>query len=72
MEDRKKYVNSMRDSIRLGGTAVSDRAKKRQIRNARGTFRWLPVFYENDMVHGSWWMVSNLRLFLFISPHRKK
>ena len=57
---RKNSQNSLRDSIRLGGKATTKKAKIRQIKNARGAFRYLPVLCENDMVHGSWWMVISL------------
>ena len=23
----------------------------------RGTFKWMPVYFANDLVHGSWWYV---------------
>lgn len=31
--------------------------EKTQIINRRGVFLWLPVFFCNDLVHGSWWFV---------------
>ena len=34
-----------------------NRSRKEQIIAKRGALRWLPVYFENDLVHGSWWFV---------------
>ena len=54
-----RKLSRMRDSISLDkkGKATTDRGKIARIRNTRGAFLWLPVKYENDLVHGSWWFV---------------
>lgn len=50
--------SSMRMSTRLAGKASTVSAKKIQIKESRGAFKYLlPVFFVNDMVHGSWWML---------------
>jgi hypothetical protein len=49
--------SSMRESIQLRGKATTKKAKIMRIRKARRVFKWLPVKYSNDLVHGSWWMV---------------
>ena len=49
--------SSMRSSTILSGKAYSKSAKIRQIKQSRGAFKYLPVYFTNDLVHGSWWMV---------------
>jgi hypothetical protein len=62
--DEAKYVpqalppSTMRASVKITGKAFSERGRKRRIVAKRGYFHSLPVYCENDMVHGSWWMVS--------------
>ena len=55
----RRKLSKMRDSINLDkkGKATTDRGKIARIRNTRGAFLWLPVRYENDLIHGSWWFV---------------
>ena len=55
----KRKLSKMRGSIDIDkkGKAVTDRGKIARIRQSRGAFKWLPVKYENDLVHGSWWFV---------------
>ena len=55
----KRKLSKMRDSINLSkkGKATTNKGKIARIRNTRGAFLWLPVRYENDLVHGSWWFV---------------
>ena len=36
------------------------------IYNKRGVFRWLPIAYSNDLVHGSWWFVYGSLLTILI------
>jgi hypothetical protein len=33
------------------------RTRRRKIRARRGAFKSLPVYFSNDLVHGSWWFV---------------
>lgn len=33
----------------------------------RGAFRWLPVLFSNDLVHGSWWFVIGSALTMLFS-----
>ena len=33
---------------------VSREERKRRIVERRGIFKWMPVFFENDEVHGAW------------------
>lgn len=35
--------------------AEMDKLLKQSIRDKRKSFRWLPVYFSSDMVHGSWW-----------------
>ena len=55
----KRKISKMRESINLDskGIAISERGKIARIRNTRGAFLWLPVKYDNDLIHGSWWFV---------------
>jgi hypothetical protein len=32
-------------------------ANIQQIKMKRGAMKWLPVYFQNDLVHGSWWFV---------------
>lgn len=41
---------------------------KEQILARRGSMKWLPVLFQNDLVHGSWWFViGSLSVILFSS-----
>lgn len=55
----KRKLSRMRDSINLEskGSALTDRGKIARIRCTRGAFLWLPIKYDNDLVHGSWYFV---------------
>ena len=33
------------------------RSRRDRIKGRRGAFRWLPIKFSNDLVHGSWWFV---------------
>jgi len=33
------------------------RSRRERIKGRRGAFRWLPIKFSNDLVHGSWWFV---------------
>lgn len=59
-----------KESTRLIGKATTRKAERRRIRTARGAFKFLPVYTENDLVHGSWWMVwgSLLGVFICVIP----
>lgn len=55
---KKKNSSIAVNSSKLVGKATTDKGIVRRIRVSRpGCFSWLPVYCENDMVHGSWWMV---------------
>jgi len=41
---------------------VSRAEKNRRIVRKRGVFKWLPVFFENDHVHGAWYFVAGSAL----------
>ena len=45
---------------RLDGTAMS---KREVIKKRRGALKWLPVFFSNDLVHGSWYVSMSSRCF---------
>lgn len=34
------------------------RSRRERILGRRGAFRWLPIKFHNDLVHGSWWFVA--------------
>ena len=48
----------MRGSIKLTGKAKTRAGRAAQILAKRVVFRWLPVVFSNDLIHGSW-SVSN-------------
>ena len=41
---------------------VSRAEKKRRIVGRRGVFKWMPVFFESDEVHGAWYFVAGSAL----------
>ena len=47
----------MRSFIKREGKAETRLGKIKQIRSSRGAFKFLPVVFSNDLVHGSWWFV---------------
>ncbi len=36
------------------------------VRERRGAFKWLPVVFSNDLVHGSWYILFTFYMFLHI------
>eukprot|EP01035_Chromulina_nebulosa_P017161 gene17161-22676_t len=42
------------------------RSRRQRILSRRGAFRWLPVYFSNDLVHGSWWFVLGSLLAMLI------
>ena len=58
-EGRKRSISisHMRSFIKREGKAATRAGKIRQIRSSRGAFKFLPVCFSNDLVHGSWWFV---------------
>lgn len=57
---KESYKASSESAMRLAiHETKAQRRKKRKIRivSRRGAFRWLPVHFSNDLVHGSWWFV---------------
>jgi len=58
--DGRQYI-IQQSSMRRAVTAAMDqydRANRRlQTIERRGAFKWLPVYFTNDLVHGSWWFV---------------
>eukprot|EP00597_Dinobryon_sp_UTEXLB2267_P003350 CAMPEP_0170061732 /NCGR_PEP_ID=MMETSP0019_2-20121128/3199_1 /TAXON_ID=98059 /ORGANISM="Dinobryon sp., Strain UTEXLB2267" /LENGTH=437 /DNA_ID=CAMNT_0010267655 /DNA_START=258 /DNA_END=1571 /DNA_ORIENTATION=+ len=45
----------MRRSVAMEMDKFDMRSKIERIRARRGSFKSLPVFFSNDLVHGSWW-----------------
>lgn len=44
-------------SIASALTKYDGKTKRERTINKRGALKWLPILYDNDMVHGSWWFV---------------
>lgn len=51
---RQTSVSTMRSTIAMAMDQVDTRSKRERIVAKRGALKWLPVFFSNDMVHGSW------------------
>ena len=58
---RQSQANHNQSTFRKAITKEWDRANIRDrtelVVLRRGSFKWLPVLCENDLVHGSWWFV---------------
>jgi hypothetical protein len=52
---RKQYKSVMRRSIANEIDRQTKRTRIEKIISRRGAFKWLPVAFSNDLVHGSWW-----------------
>ena len=48
----------MRRAVARAMEKFEKRSRRLQIRSRRGSLRWLPVSFANDLVHGSWWFVA--------------
>jgi len=57
---KRRYPFTM-STMRLSVQRVLDKTEKRStievIRSRRGAFAWLPVLFNNDLIHGSWWFL---------------
>lgn len=49
---RSSFSESVEDS-----RSARRRSRRERIVSRRGAFKWLPVYFSNDLVHGSWWFV---------------
>lgn len=47
-------VSAMRSAVATAMDSYDDSHRKDHIISKRGAFKWLPVFFANDLVHGSW------------------
>lgn len=65
----KTQVNQsvMRSAIAQAMDTFDDKTRKAEIVNKRGALTWLPVFFANDLVHGSWWFVIGSVFFVISS-----
>lgn len=54
---KKKGVNAsaMRRAVAQALDAYDVRSAKEKVLSRRGALKWLPVFFQNDLVHGSWY-----------------
>lgn len=52
----KKARSLAKWTARLAGNVENLEGRKAEILQARGAFRYLPIRYSNDIVHGSWYV----------------
>lgn len=66
----RKITNQsiMRRSVATEMDKFDKRSKIERIRARRGSFKSLPVFFSNDLVHGSWWL-SIAIIIIALSPN---
>jgi hypothetical protein len=58
--DGRQYIiqqSSMRRAVTAAMDQYDRENRKLQTIARRGAFKWLPVYFTNDLVHGSWWFV---------------
>ena len=53
--DRQSAMRQATEDI--PNKAERRRTRRQRILGRRGAFRWLPIKFHNDLVHGSWWFV---------------
>jgi hypothetical protein len=58
-EQRSEAQSVMRQATEEPTQTRAERRRSRheRIKGRRGAFRWLPIKFHNDLVHGSWWFV---------------
>jgi len=59
------YRSIMRRTISSAVNLYDGQTRREAILAKRGALKWLPVLFDNDMVHGSWWFVYGSIGFLF-------
>lgn len=52
--NKKNNKSVMRSTIAAAMNSYDVRSRHDQIVSKRGALRWLPVFFDNDLIHGSW------------------
>lgn len=52
------------------GLARTVEGRKKQIMDRRGCFKWLPIAFSNDIVHGSWFVGFIVLLLITIHCRR--
>lgn len=52
--NKKNTKSVMRRTIAAAMNNYDVRSRHDQIVSKRGALRWLPVFFDNDLIHGSW------------------
>ncbi len=57
---------SLETDMKSSRKAETDDEITQRILSNRRAFKWLPVYCENDLVHGSWWYVWGSVLTIFI------
>ena len=57
----------MRSAIASAMDKYDRKTRKAQIIAKRGALKWLPVYFANDLVHGSWWFVIGSICFVISS-----
>eukprot|EP01033_Poteriospumella_lacustris_P003249 gene3249-2395_t len=58
-----KNASTMRITIAMAMDQVNTLSRVEQVVEKRGVFKWLPVYFSNDLVHGAWWFVIASVLF---------
>lgn len=59
----------MRESLVEAMDKYQAQTKKQKILKRRGAFIFLPIYFDNDLVHGSWWLVAgSIAVVIFTAP----
>lgn len=49
-------ASTMRITIAMAMDAVNTQSRVERVVSKRGVFKWLPVYFSNDLVHGAWYV----------------
>lgn len=52
-----KNASTMRITIAMAMDQVNTLSRVEQVVAKRGVFKWLPVYFSNDLVHGAWYVL---------------
>ena len=53
----QRYTSTMRSATASAMDHMDTADRKAHVIHKRGALKWMPVWFANDMVHGSWWFV---------------
>lgn len=59
-----KNASTMRITIAMAMDQVNTLSRVEQVVEKRGVFKWLPVYFSNDLVHGAWYVSVDDALFV--------